>query len=178
MQNTGNLNTLTEKLKAKTERERQEIEALTRQQFDSLSQSLRESSKTALDTTEAAILHQLANLEQSVTSRCRILSAAFGWKCLQALVITLCIVTSVSFGGWGLLTLAEKKITALHREIATLSERKESLEVQSARIWATFKGLEPYQSEGKSYLLTPEGWTITHGGTLNGKRDAWRIVRK
>ena len=164
-------------MKTKTERERQELESLTRKQFAALSKSLSESSKNALNTTETAILGQLSSLEQNVTSRCRIMSAAFGWKCLQALVITLCILTGAIFSGWGLLTLAEKKITALHREIITLSERKESLEVQSARIWATFKGLEPYHSEGKDYLLTPEGWTITHGGTL-GKREAWRMVRK
>ena len=77
----------------------------------------------------------------------------------------------------GLLALAEKKITTLHREITALSERKDSMEAQSARLWATFKGLEPYHSEGKDYLLTPEGWTITHGGTL-GKREAWIIMRK
>ena len=177
MQNTGNLNSLTEKLKAKAEQERQEMEALTRQQFAALSQNLHESSKTALSTTEAAILRQFASLEQSVTSRCRILSAAFGWKCLQTLVITLCILMGATFSGWGLLALAEKKITTLHREISALSERKDSLEAQSVRIWAMFKGLEPYHSEGKDYLLTPEGWTITHGGTL-GKREAWRIVRK
>ena len=40
-----------------------------------------------------------------------------------------------------------------------------------------FKGLEPYHSEGKDYLLTPEGWKITHAGTT-GKQDAWRIVKK
>lgn len=177
MQNAGNLNSLTEKLKAKTERERQEIESLTRQQFDALSQNLHESSKAALNTTEAAILRQFANLEQNVTSRCRSLSAAFGWKCLQALVITLCILTGAIFSGWGLLTLAEKKIMTLHREITALSERKDSLEAQSIRLWATFKGMEPYHSEGKDYLLTPEGWTIIHSGTA-GKQDAWRIVRK
>ena len=178
MQNTGNLNSLAERIRAKTEQDAQEIESLTRKQFDTLSQSLRESSKNALGTTEAAILHQLTSLEQNMTSRCRMLSAAFGWKCLQAVVITLCILTGAIFSGWGLLALAEKKITTLHREITALSERKDSMEAQSARLWATFKGLEPYHSEGKDYLLTPEGWTITHGGTLNGKREAWRIVRK
>ena len=40
-----------------------------------------------------------------------------------------------------------------------------------------FKGLEPYHSEGKDYLLTPEGWKIIHAGTVN-KQDAWSIVRK
>ena len=177
MQNTGNLNSLTEKLKAKTDQERREMEALTRQQFDTLSQSLRESSKAALGTTEAAIVRQLTSLEQNVTSRCRMLSAAFGGKCLQVLALTLCILIGAGLSGWGLLTMAGNKVAALRQEITVLSERKEALEVQSARIWATFKGLEPYQSEGKDYLLTPEGWTITHGGTT-GKRDAWRIVRK
>ena len=165
-------------MKAKAERERQELEALTRQQFDALSKSLSESSKNALSTTEAAIHAQLAALEKSVTSRCRMLSAAFGWKCLQALAVTLCILTGAIFSGWGLLTLAENKVTSLHQEITGLTERKEALQTESARIWATFKGLEPYHDkDGKDYLLTPEGWTITHGGTLN-KRDAWRIVRK
>ena len=177
MPNTGNLNSLSEKIKARTEQDRQEVEALPRQQFSALQRSLSESSKNALSTTEAAILHQLTNLEQSVTSHCRILSAAFGWKCLQALTITLCILTGAIFSGWGLLALAEKKVTTLHREITTMSERKESLEVQSARIWSTFKGLEPYHSEGKDYLLTPEGWKIIHAGTVN-KQDAWSIVRK
>ena len=177
MQNTGNLNSLTEKLKAKTDQERREMEALTRQQFNALSQSLHESSTTALGTTEAAILRQLSSLEQSVTSRCRILSTAFGWKCLQALVITLSILMGAIFSGWGLLALAEKKITTLHREITALSERKDSMEAQSTRIWAIFKGLEPYHSEGKDYLLTPEGWKIIHAGTVN-KQDAWSIVRK
>ena len=154
------------------------MEALTRQQFDSLSQSLRESSKAALGTTEAAILHQLASLEQNVTSRCRMLSAAFGWKCLQTLALTLCILTGLTLGGWGWATLAGNKITKLHQEITTLSERKESLETQSTRLWATFKGLEPHRDrDGKDYLLTPEGWKITHAGALD-KRDAWRIVRK
>ncbi|MDL2216755.1 hypothetical protein LJB81_03360 [Desulfovibrio sp. OttesenSCG-928-M14] len=177
MQNTGNLNSLTEKLKAKTELERQEMEALTRQQFDTLSRNLHESSKNALNTTEAAILHQLMGLEQSVTSRCRILSAAFGWKCLQALIITLCILAGMTLTGWGWVTLAGNKITKLHREITELSERKDSLEVHTAKIRATFNGLSPYHEKGKDYILTPEGWTIINSGRV-GKRDAWIVVKE
>lgn len=177
MQNTGNLNNLAERMKAKTEQERREIEALTRQQFDALSRSLHESSKTALNTTEAAILHQLTSLEQNVTSRCRILNATFGWKCLQALVITLCILTGMTLSGWGWATLARNKITKLHREITELSERKESLEVQTAKIRATYNGLSPYHEKGKDYILTPEGWTFINSGRV-GKRDAWVVVKE
>ena len=177
MQNTGNLNSLAERMKAKMEQDRREMESQTRQQFDALSKSLSASSKNALNTTDDAIQHHFASLERNVTSRCRMLSAAFGWKCLQALVITLCILTGATFGGWGLMTLAGNKATALQREITTLSERKTALEIQSAALWATFKGLESYQADGKDYLLTPEGWKIIRAGTV-GKREAWSIVRK
>lgn len=177
MQNSGNLSTLAERVKVKAEQERQELEALTRQQFSALQQSSSELLKSALSTTEAAILRQFTSLEQNVTLRCRILSAAFGWKCLEAFAITLSILMGVMFSGWGLASLAEKKVTALHKEIATLSEQKEVLEVKSARLWATFKGLEPYSANGKDYLLTPENWTLVNKGTV-GKRDAWSIVRQ
>ena len=63
MPNTGtSLTSLAERLKAKTEQERQEMENLTQQQFSALSESLRQSSQNVLSTTEAAILHQLGKL--------------------------------------------------------------------------------------------------------------------
>ena len=178
MQNIGtSASSLAERVRAKAEQERQEMESLTRQQFSDLSESLRQSSQNALSTTEAAILAQLGNLENSISSRSRTLHRAFGWTCLRGLLLSLSILMGAGLGGWGLLTLAGKQVSKLRSEITTLTEQKEALEVQSAQIWATFKGLEPYQADGKDYLLTPEGWTITHGGMLN-KRDAWRIVRK
>ncbi|WP_051257978.1 hypothetical protein [Desulfovibrio cuneatus] len=179
MPNTGtSLTSLAERLKAKTEQERQEMEILTQQQFSALSESLRQSSQNALSTTEAAILHQLGKLEQTLTCQCRTLSRAFLWKNLQALLITVSILLGAGLSGWGLMALAEGKITSLHNEITALSERKETLEAQTAQLWSTFKGLEPFQDkDNKRYLLTPEGWTLTYAGNIE-KREAWSIVRK
>ena len=178
MQSIGtSASSLAERVRARAEQERQEIENLTRQQFSALSESLRQSSQNALSTTEAAILAQLGNLESSISSRSRTLHRAFGWTCLRGLLLSLSILLGAGLGGWGLLTLVEKLVSNLRAEIATLKEQKETLKMESAVIWNTFKGLEPLRSEGKDYLLTPEGWTITHSGTV-GKRDAWRIVRK
>ncbi|WP_298031569.1 hypothetical protein [uncultured Desulfovibrio sp.] len=178
MQNIGtSASSLAERVKAKAEQERQEMESLTRQQFSALSESLRQSSQNALSITEAAILAQLGNLESSISSRSRTLNLAFGWTCLRGLLLSLSILTGAGLGGWGLITLAGKQVSKLRSEITVLSERKAALEVESTRIWATFKGLEPLHSEGKDYLLTPEGWTIINSG-MAGKRDAWRIVRK
>lgn len=178
MQNIGNsASSLAERVRAKAEQERQEMESLTRQQFSALSESLRQSSQNALSTTEAVILAQLGNLEKSISSRSLTLSRAFGWTCLRGLLLSLSILIGAGLGGWGMMILAGKQVSNLRTEITTLKKQKESLEAQSSQIWATFKGLEPLHSEGKDYLLTPEGWTITHGG-MAGKRDAWRIVRK
>jgi len=178
MQNIGtSASSLAERVRARAEQERQEMESLTRQQFSALSESLRQSSQNALTTTEAAILAQLGNLEKSISSRSRTLNRAFGWTCLRSLLLSLSILMGAGIGGWGLLTLAGKQVANLRAEVAALTNQQESLEAESARIWATFNGLEPYRTGGKDYLLTPEGWKITHSGTV-GKRDAWRIVRK
>lgn len=178
MQNIGtSASSLAERVRAKAEQERQEMESLTRQQFSALSESLRQSSQNALSTTEAAILAQLGNLENSISSRSRTLNRAFGWRCLRGLLLSLSILIGAGLGGGGMMALAGKHISNLRSEITTLTEQKESLEAQSSQIWATFKGLEPLHSEGKDYLLTPEGWTIINSG-MAGKRDAWRIVRK
>ena len=177
MQNTGNLNSLAEKMKARTERERQELEALTRQQFSALQQSLSESSKNALSTTEAAILSGITDMETNITSRCRNLGRMFDQKYMASILLSAGILLLTTLACWGLMTLYQHRITDLRQEIAALQNGKEILESNTAEIRAIFKGLTPYQAEGKDYLLTPEGWKIIHAGTV-GKRDAWIIVRK
>ena len=110
MQNIGtSASSLAERVRAKAEQERQEMESLTRQQFSALSESLRQSSQNALSTTEAAILAQLGNLESSISSRSRTLNRAFGWTCLRGLLLSLSILMGAGMGGWGLLTLAGKQ---------------------------------------------------------------------
>ena len=104
MQNTGNLNSLTEKMRAKTERERQELEILTRKQFDALSKSLSESSKNALSTTEAAILSGIADMEKNITSRCQSLGEMFNRKYWLSIVLSAGILFLTVLTSWGLIT--------------------------------------------------------------------------
>lgn len=67
MQNSAS--SLAEKLWARTEKERQATEALFQENFHALQQHLQASSKSALATTENAILESLAQLEQTISSR-------------------------------------------------------------------------------------------------------------
>lgn len=177
MQNNGSLKSLTEKLKARTEQECQEMEFLTRQQFDVLSKSLSESSKIALGTTEAAILSGIQEMEKNITSRCQSLSRMFDGKYLASILLSAGILLLTALSCWGLIALYQHRITDLRQEIITFQNRKDILERNTAEMHAIFKGLTPYQAEGKNYLLTPEGWKIIQAGTV-GKREAWSIVRK
>lgn len=177
MQSNGNLSSLAEKMRARTERERQETEALTRKQFDALSRSLSESSKNALDTTEAAIFSGIADMEKNITSRCRDLGEMFNGKYRLSITLSAGILLLTVLTCWGLITLYQHRITDARRELTELTREKEAIQEQSARIWATFKGLEPYHENGKDYLLTPEGRILRSAGMV-GKREAWIIVRK
>ena len=73
--------------------------------------------------------------------------------------------------------LSQYQIKALEQEISNLSARRGQLEAQNASLWNSFKGLEPYQAEGRTYLLTPAGRQIVHAGKV-GQRDAWEVVRR
>lgn len=169
---------MAERVKAKAEQERQEMESLTRQQFDALQQSLSELSKNALSTTEAAILNGITNMEKNITSRCQGLGEMFNRKYLLSIVLSAGILFMTVPTCWGLITLYQHRIADTRRELTELTQEKETLQAQNARIWATFKGLVPYRDQdGKDYLLTPEDWTIINPGKV-GKQDAWRIVRK
>ena len=179
MQNTGNLNSLAEKMKARTERERQELEALTRQQFSALQRSLSESSKNALSTTEAAILSGIADMEKNITSRCQSLGEMFNRKYWLSIVLSAGILFLTVVTCCGLITLYQHRITDTRRELAELTREKDALQAQCNRIWATFKGLEPYHDQdGKDYLLLPAGRKFQFAGLMPDKREAWEIVRK
>lgn len=173
----NSLTTLAERLKAKTESERQEAEALIRQNFTALSQSLSASSKDALRTTEIAIRDNLSNMEKNLSSQCRIMGQLFSRQYRLALAWSMGILLLTIVTAWGLITLARYRITELESEITALNERKLTLEEGYAEVWRTFKGLEAYHAEGQDYLLTARGWSIVHAGTVD-KRDAWQVVRK
>jgi hypothetical protein len=138
---------------------------------------LAESSKNALSATENGIRKSMSDLESEIASRCRIMSKAFSKTCLRAATLAFIILLAAGLSGWGLISLFHYQATGLRQEIAELQERKEALETRNAQIWNIFKGLEPYQADGKHYLLVSPKFTFSHAGTV-GEREAWIIVRK
>jgi hypothetical protein len=178
MENNGtSLQSLAERIRAKTEQDSQEIESLTRQQFESLSRNLSASSKNALNTTENAIRSSIAELEKNITSRFLILGDMFSRKYLYSILLSAGILMLTVFTCWGLITLYRYQIAELRQEIAGLKAQKELWDRDFPLLQRAFSGLELYQAEGKNYLLLPVGRTPRMAGTVD-KREAWEIVRK
>lgn len=175
MPNTGNsLASLAERMRAKTEQDRQELEALTRQQFDALSKSLRQSSAAALSTTEAAIQEKLGKLEENIASRCQTLSWTFGRKWLQALLLSMALLAGTALGGWGVVTLFTHRIMALQDEIQSLHASKAELGNTVGQLEKRTWGLKLLENQDGRFIILPPK-TSAHTGWTVGKQQAVKL---
>ena len=177
MQSNGNLTSLAERIRAKTEQDAQEIESLTRKQFESLSRNLSASSKTALSTTESVIHSNIAELEKNLTSRFQSLGQAFNRKYLYSILLSAGILLTTVCTCWGLITLYRYQIEDLRQEIAELKAGKAAWDRNFPLIQRVFSGIRLHQEGNKNYLILPEKMTAI-GGAMLEKQEAWEIVRK
>jgi hypothetical protein len=138
---------------------------------------LAESSQNALSATENAIRSSMSGLEKEIASRCRIMSLAFGWKCLQAGMAMFSLILALGLMGWVMLSLFRGEAQDLRQEIAALKTGKEAWERDFPPIQRAFHGLTLHQQNGKSYLILSEGMKVLSTGTL-GSREALEIGRK
>ncbi|EKO39936.1 MAG: hypothetical protein B193_1346 [Solidesulfovibrio magneticus str. Maddingley MBC34] len=175
MSNTGNsLASLAERMRAKTEEDRQELEALTRQQFNALSESLRQSSAVALRTTEAAIQEKLGTLEESIASRCQTLSWAFGRKWLQVLLLGMAFLAGTALGGWGVVSLLTNRVVALQDEIQSLHASKAELVNTAGQLEKRTWGLKLLENQDGRFIILPPK-TSAHTGWTVGKQQAVKV---
>jgi len=175
MPNTGNsLASLAERMRAKTEQDRQELEALTRQQFTALGESLRQSSTAALRTTEAAIQEKLGTLEESIASRCQTLSWTFGRKWLQALLLGMGLLMGTALGGWSVVTLLTNRVLALQGEIQSINASKAELESIASQLEKRTWGLRLLENQDGRFIILPPKTSAQTGWTV-GKQQAVKM---
>jgi len=175
MPNTGNsLVSLAERIRTKTEQDRQELEALTRQQFNALSESLRQSSTAVLRTTEVAIQDKFGKLEESIASRCQTLSWTFGRKWLQALLLSLALLMGAALGGWGVVTLLTHKVMALQDKVQSLEASKAELESIAGQLEKRTWGLRLLENQDGRFIILPPKTSAKTGWTV-GKQQAVKV---
>jgi hypothetical protein len=144
-----------------------------------LSESLSALSKTALSTTENAILNDMAILEKTISTRSRILSAAYGKMCLQAVMLLCILLLTAGLVGYGMVGWLRSEVWDLRAQITTLKNEAAALEAKKAQIGHIFKGLDVAKDEaGMDYLLPPDKCTFYNSGKVSGTREAWGIRRR
>lgn len=172
--NGNSLKTLAEKMKARTERERQELEELTEQQFETLKMNLTALSKNALTTTEGVILSQLANLEKQLKTRSQLMSRTFGRRLLQGSLLGLAMILGLSFGCWGLMRWETNSILTLKQEREQLRSHIIILERTASQLEAKTWGLELSETEKGRFIILPPQTTPETGWTV-GTRQAIKL---
>jgi hypothetical protein len=167
---TGNsptsLANLTERLKSKTEEDRQTAERLIEAAFESLSANVSKSMKNALNTIENAIGRETATIRESMTGQIRLLNNGFLKHWLVCGLLGLGLICGTALGGWSLTTLAHRYINSLRRDISTLNQQKASLEATLNQLKNQTWNLELTETqEGRFIILPPKvipkpGWTV------------------
>jgi hypothetical protein len=109
------------------------------------------------------------SLESEISSRCRIMSLAFGKTCLQAVTLTFIILLTAGLSGWGLISLFRYQAAGLRQEVTELSLRKEALE-KTIATWPLVLRDAP---NGRFIIPTPphtlkDRWTFDN-------QPAWKL---
>ena len=169
---------LADRLRRKSEENLQVLEKMLQKNYNNLNEQSKVSLQNALNTTESVINESLHQLQNSVTSRCQMLSLLFGKQCLRILLLTLLMFCTVVMGNWGLLSLFGSRAATLYEQIEQLQREHDTLTAQVTILRRDYQGLEPFlDTDGKRYLLVPAGRTLDYRGTV-GDKQAWMVVRQ
>ena len=100
MQN-GMQETLTERLKKKTEEELQQVEKIFEENLQNLSRQLQKSSTKELATIENAIKTETETANSNLNRHYKVLSRAYGKEWIRSALITLSMMTGILIASWG-----------------------------------------------------------------------------
>ena len=174
MQPTGNLADLAERMKEKTEQERQQIENIVSAELTTLRRSLNDATQNALSTIKRDMEQQIQNARETLKEQSKILSLSFGQRWLATSLIALAAIIGITMGGWGLTKLAERKAMNLRQEISQLQQQQAKLETTVKQLQAQTWGLELADSpEGRFIILPPKATAKT--GWTHGTRQAIKV---
>jgi hypothetical protein len=178
MPNAGNspnsLANLTERLKSKTEENRQTAEKLIEAEFESLSLNVRESMKNALATIENAINREIVTMRESMTGQIRLLNNGFIKLWLVCGLLGLGLIGGMALGGWGLASLVQRHIISLRQDLTGLNQQKARLEITLKQLESKTWGLSLIEHPEGRFIILPPNATLKTGWKL-GKQPAAKL---
>lgn len=161
---------LSSKLKEKIDQDRQNLERIAQEEFETFQTSLNASLQSALDTTATAIEAQLQPWNQKISgqlqeleNRNTLFRKTIARSCFQTAMLGLCLMLGITFGAWGMTELMAIRV----RELATEQERlRNSITILKEKTW----GLELLEEENGRFILLPKGMTVKTDWTYHNQK--------
>ena len=178
MEKISNVTSLSEKLKAKTELDRLEIETMIKSELEKLAISLKTQSEDVLSTTLVDIQKQidsktepLVKMLSEIQTEASKLNALTTKAWLRPALISVAILASISIACWGLSAYISMIIESQINQKVELSNQIAVLEATVSKLEAKTMGVTIIESKDGKFLVLPEGMTATTGWTI-GKQQA------
>ena len=171
----GHVSSLVEKLQARTEQTRQEMEKMTDDQFKLLSKSLSESSRNVLTTTEADIAREIEAMRFRLSAKCSTVSLLFGSRLLQMFLLGIALMTGLFAGGWGVMAWMGSQVQTLKQEISTLNQAKDIEQQTLSNLHHKTWGIQFQTIDGKRYIVLDPGLKVTRTATTTDGRQALEL---
>ena len=160
---TSNPNDLSARLRSRLETDRRQIEETAASELRRLGEKLRAVANGALRTIEADTAAATAR------TRSLLLNA---W--LRPLVVGLSLFLGISGGSWVLMRWLSASIHSRIETLATLRVQIEQAHETLARIEETTWGLTLLETDGKRFVVLPDG-TLDHPPWTVGGRPALKL---
>lgn len=185
MSSHSNVQSLAAKLAEKQATDRQQIEALTRSELDTLAENLKKQSSAALSTTldaiESDLNQRLNDIKKQIEAQTRPLNASLAsvraevqqlqaltfrsW--LKPLAASLSLLLGIFAGSWALIAWLSSSIQG---QLEQLETQQKALAKIEAKTW----GVELHQDSNGRFLVLPPGVEPSTGWQI-GKRQAVRL---
>lgn len=192
MSSHSNVASLAATLKQKQDEDRQQIEALTRNELETLAANLKKQSSAALsgtlDAIESDLNKRLDGIKKQIEAQTRPLSASLasvkaeaetlqaltfrGW--LKPLALSLSLLLGIFAGSWALTAWFSHSIQSQIETRAELAQQIEQQRQTLAKIEANTWGVDFNQDSAGRFLILPPGVEPSTGWKI-GNRQAVRL---
>jgi len=189
MQSPSNVTSLRERLRAKIETDRSEIEALTSNELRRLAGSLSRQSSDALHSTASAIGSEMQSVQQRLTSQIDTLGKSLGalekdfrklrtmtiksWA--KPVLVAASVFMGIYLGSLGVTRYLSWSIESLMREREEL--KAELVDIRRVRSLAETWGVEFSEEPKGRFLILPPG-TKPEADWTCGKKPCVRLGRR
>ena len=172
---TGNLANLAERMKEKTEQNRQQIEKIVEGELTKLQQHLSNATKNALSIIKKDMEREIQNARETFNCQTKMLNLNFAQRWLTTAVMALAVTIGMVLGSWSLVKLMERKALNLYQEISQLRQQRIQLETTAQQLQAKTWDLDLLETPDGRYIILPPKATAKTGYTHNKNRQAIKV---